>query len=61
MVLEAQLLPNHINVTYSLTECLERQPDLHCLCIDFGRSLQFCHQKFYKEAIFDGFMAHPQV
>ncbi len=60
MILEAQILSNYINVTHSLTERLAFSSKYPGFFVDkFGRPLRFCYQEFDKEAIFDGFMAHP--
>ena len=58
--LVAQLLYKQIYVTDSLTNVQLLRPYLRF--VDrFGRNLWFCHLKFDKEAISDGFMAHFRV
>ncbi len=54
-ILEGQLLFNKIDVTDSLTHKHLAFTTISPLFVNrFGRSLQFCHQKFYPKAISDG-------
>ncbi len=59
--LEVQLLSNS-GVTHRFTHPLTHLlTDNVTFVVRFGRSLQFFHLEFYKEAISDGFMDHSRV